>query len=66
MEITPAVKTILDKYATHGVGEFTLPAALEVAPLSAFGSVPEIAGRFGGTDKLLDAVDRLQEHLYAK
>jgi type I restriction enzyme, R subunit len=56
---------ILDKYAEHGVGEFTLPNVLEVPPISAFGSLSEIAGRFGGTDKLLDAVDRMQEYLYA-
>jgi type I restriction enzyme, R subunit len=56
---------ILDKYAEHGVGEFTLPNVLEVPPISALGSLSEIAGRFGGTDKLLAAVDKLQEYLYA-
>ncbi|HEV3436315.1 MAG TPA: type I restriction-modification enzyme R subunit C-terminal domain-containing protein [Gemmata sp.] len=56
---------ILEKYAEHGVGEFALPNVLEVPPISTFGTLAEIAGRFGGADKLMDAVDRLQEHLYA-
>src|SRR5207253_962511 len=56
---------ILDKYAEHGVGEFEMPNILQVPPLSGFGTPSEIAGRFGGTDKLLAAVDQLQEHLYA-
>lgn len=59
------LETILDKYAAHGVGEFALPNALMVAPLSDLGSVQDIADRFGGTDRLLDAVDRLQEHVYS-
>lgn len=56
---------ILDKYAEHGVSEFELPGVLEVPPISALGSLGEIAGRFGGAAKLLDAVGRLQRHLYA-
>ncbi|MDB5308911.1 MAG: box helicase [Gemmataceae bacterium] len=56
---------ILDKYAEHGVGEFALPSVLLVPPVSTFGTLPEIAWRFGGTDQLMDAVDRLQEYLYA-
>jgi len=56
---------ILDKYAEHGVGEFAMPNVLEVPPLSDFGSLNEIAGRFGGVAQLLAAVDQLQEYLYA-
>jgi type I restriction enzyme, R subunit len=56
---------ILEKYAEHGVGEFILPNVLEVPPISEFGSLSEIASRFGGTDKLLAAVEGLQECLYA-
>ncbi len=59
------LNAILDKYAEHGVGEFSLPNVLEVPPISSFGSLADIAGKFGGTDKLLAAVDLLQEHLYA-
>jgi len=59
------LNAILDKYAEHGVGEFSLPNVLEVPPISSFGSLADIAGKFGGTDKLLAAVDLLQEYLYA-
>jgi type I restriction enzyme R subunit len=59
------LNAILDKYAEHGVGEFTLPNVLEVPAISTFGTLAEIAGKFGGTDKLLAAVDQLQEFLYA-
>jgi type I restriction enzyme R subunit len=64
-EARAVLDAILDKYAEHGVGEFTMPNVLQVPPLSGFGTPSEIAGRFGGVDKLLAAVDRLQEHLYA-
>lgn len=56
---------ILDKYAEHGVGQFDLATVLQVKPLSDWGTLSEIAARFGGADKLLAAVDRLQELLYA-
>jgi type I restriction enzyme, R subunit len=56
---------ILDKYADHGTNEFTFPDVLEVLPISRHGNVIEIANKFGGTDRLLDAVRRLQELLYA-
>jgi type I restriction enzyme R subunit len=59
------LNAILDKYAENGIGQFNLEAVLQVKPLSDFGTVTEIAARFGGADKLLDAVDRLQELLYA-
>jgi type I restriction enzyme R subunit len=59
------LETILAKYAEHGVGEFTLPDVLQVPPLSDLGDLAAIASRFGGPDKLLAAVERLQEHLYA-
>jgi type I restriction enzyme R subunit len=64
-EARQVLETLLEKYATHGVGEFTLPSALEVPPLALMGSVSDIANRFGGVPQLLDAVDRLQNHLYA-
>jgi type I restriction enzyme, R subunit len=38
---------------------------LKVPPLSELGTPFEIANRFGGPDKLLAAIDRLQEFLYA-
>lgn len=57
---------ILDKYAEHGIGEFTMPNVLTVPPLTQFGTLNEIAGRFpGGAAGLMTAVDRMQEYLYA-
>jgi type I restriction enzyme R subunit len=56
---------ILDKYADHGITEFAMPNVLHVPPLSDLGTPAEIAGRFGGVNELLAAVDQLQEYLYA-
>jgi type I restriction enzyme R subunit len=56
---------LLDKYAEHGTSQFSVPDVLEVPPISAHGNLIEIGKRFGGTDKLLDAVGRLQQLLYA-
>ncbi len=56
---------LLDKYAEHGTGQFAVPEVLEVPPLSTHGNVVEIAGHFGGSDRLMAAVDRLQSLLHA-
>jgi len=65
----PEAKAILDelleKYAEHGVAQFELPDILKVPPISNHGNVIEIAGYFGGPEKLSDAVRRLQALLYA-
>lgn len=66
----PAARAVLDalltKYAEQGVSGFDMPAVFHVAPLNAYGTVTEIAGRFPkGVPDLMDAVNRLQEHLYA-
>lgn len=59
------LEEMLAKYAEHGASQFTVPDVLEVPPISTYGNVMEIAQRFGGADKLCDAVERLQEILYA-
>ena len=65
----PEAKTILnellEKYAEHGTSQFSVPDVLEVPPISTHGNVVEIANKFGGPDKLLEAVGRLQQLLYA-
>jgi type I restriction enzyme R subunit len=65
----PQARTILDelleKYAEHGVAQFNLPDILKVPPISNHGNVIEIAGYFGGPERLSDAVNRLQALLYA-
>jgi len=56
---------LLEKYASDGELQFTLPDVLKVRPISDHGNVAEIAQRFGGFDKLGDAVNKLQSLLYA-
>jgi type I restriction enzyme R subunit len=65
----PEAKTILDemliKYAEHGANQFTFPDVLEVPPISDHGNLVEIANKFGGADRLMNAVGQLQLLLYA-
>ena len=56
---------LLEKYAEHGTVQFVLPDVLEVPPLSGHGNVMEIAEKYGGSDKLVDAVHQLQTLHYA-
>jgi len=56
---------LLDKYTEHGTAQFVLPDVLEVPPLNAHGTIIDIAGLFGGEEKLVDAVSRLQTLLYS-
>jgi len=68
-EYAPEAKAILhellEKYAEHGTAQFVLPDGLEVPPLSGHGNVVEIAEKFGGSDRLVEAVHLLQTLLYA-
>jgi type I restriction enzyme R subunit len=56
---------LLEKYTAGGPDQLALPAALKVAPVSDFGNPSEIARRFGGPDRLREAVAELSERLYA-
>jgi type I restriction enzyme R subunit len=56
---------LLEKYATDGELQFTLPDVLKVPPISQRGNVNEIVGKFGGADQLRNAVNQLQSLLYA-
>ena len=58
------LSAILDQYAEHGEGEIALPDVLDVPPISEFGNIIEVAGRFGGTEQLRDAVGALHRRLY--
>ena len=49
----------------HGAAQFVLPGILKVPPLTGFGNPSEIARRFGGADKLRDAVNEMSGLLYA-
>jgi type I restriction enzyme, R subunit len=59
------LEALLEKYAEHGLAEFRIPDVLKLPPISERGNVTEIIGFFGGADALRDAVNELQEALYA-
>jgi type I restriction enzyme, R subunit len=63
-EARAIIDELLDKYAEYGTAQFT-PDVFEVPPISQHGNLKEIAAKFGGTDKLMEAFSRLQEYLYA-
>ena len=65
LEAREILNDLLEKYATDGELQFTLPDVLKVPPISQRGNVAEIAQRFGGFDQLGDAVKQLQALLYA-
>lgn len=56
---------LLEKYAEHGTTQFVIPDVLKVSPLSDFGNISEIANLFGGPTVLREAVEELQQLLYA-
>lgn len=64
-EAREILNDLLEKYATDGELQFTLPDVLKVPPISQHGNVAEIIGKFGGADQLRDAVNKLQSLLYA-
>ncbi|HWD40536.1 MAG TPA: type I restriction-modification enzyme R subunit C-terminal domain-containing protein [Fimbriimonas sp.] len=64
-EARAIIGELLDKYAEHGTAPFKIPEVFDVPPISRHGNLKEIAAKFGGTDKLVEAVTRLQEYLYA-
>lgn len=64
-EARAIIGELLEKYADHGTAQFTMPDVFEVPPISQHGNLKEIAEKFGGTDKLMEAFGKLQELLYA-
>ena len=56
---------LVDKYTDHGLDQLRLPDVLKVPPLSAHGNPSEIARIFGGAQQLREAVEELEELLYA-
>lgn len=59
------LEELLEKYSEHGTTQFEIPDVLKVPPISEHGNVMEIAGLFGGAERLRDAVNQLQTLLYA-
>jgi len=64
-EAKAILNELLEKYAEHGTAQFVLPDVLHVPPISERGNVMEIAGLFGGPERLREAVNQLQTLLYA-
>jgi type I restriction enzyme R subunit len=64
-EARAILNELLEKYAEHGAAQFVLPDVLELLPISRHGNVMEIARCFGGEERLVEAVRRLQSLLYA-
>lgn len=56
---------ILEKYAEHGLAQFKVPEILKVPPISDHGNVIEITEKFGGADRLREALAEMQSLLYA-
>ncbi|NLE95707.1 MAG: DEAD/DEAH box helicase family protein, partial [Dehalococcoidia bacterium] len=64
-EARQVLEELLEKYAVHGTAQFAIPEVLKVSPISGHGNIIEIAGLFGGAQRLRDAVNQLQNLLYA-
>jgi type I restriction enzyme, R subunit len=56
---------LLDKYADYGPTQLKIPDGLKVPPISQRGNISEIIKFFNGADRLKQAVDQLQDYLYA-
>ena len=56
---------LLDKYTDHGVAQLTDLHILELPDVPVHGTVIEIAGLFGGVEKLKEATCTLQSLIYA-
>lgn len=64
-EAAQVLDALLDRYSDVGATEFALPEVLKVAPIDHFGNVAEISERFGGAVAMRDAVEQLQQLIYA-
>jgi type I restriction enzyme R subunit len=64
-EAREVLNGLLEKYSDHGIDQLDDLHILDVPPFPDFGTPVEIAERFGGPEKLREAVERLQGLLYA-
>jgi type I restriction enzyme R subunit len=64
-EARQILNQILEKYAEHGVAQFKIPEILHVPPISDHGNVLEITAKFGGPDRLREALAEMQSLIYA-
>jgi type I restriction enzyme R subunit len=58
------LEILLDGYAQGGSQQLIMPASLKVKAVEKYGNVREIVAKFGGRDKLKEAVEQLQTLLY--
>ncbi len=65
LEARTILEELLQSYAEHGLAQFKLPDALQIAPISDHGNLLEIAAHFGGPELLKQALEQLQTLLYA-
>ena len=56
---------LLEKYIEHGTPQFKIPDILKIGPIARHGNVMEIASKFGGVERLREAVTKIQNLLYA-
>jgi type I restriction enzyme R subunit len=56
---------ILEKYTEHGMAQFKIPEILKVPPISDHGNVIEISKKFGGPERLREALADMLTLLYA-
>ncbi|HCF93934.1 MAG TPA: restriction endonuclease, partial [Verrucomicrobia bacterium] len=59
------LEALLDKYADEGVTHIEETQILNIAPFTEFGTPLEIIRNFGGLDQYLQAVQELEDALYA-
>ncbi len=56
---------ILEKYAEHGMAQFKIPEILKIPPIADHGNVLEITEKFGDPNRLREALEEMQNLLYA-
>ncbi|WP_196452443.1 EcoAI/FtnUII family type I restriction enzme subunit R [Planomonospora sp. ID82291] len=62
-EAREILELVLDKYVEHGPVELR-PKVLTLPPLRELGSPSELTARFGGSEQLRQALDRLGQYVY--
>lgn len=59
------INALLDKYADEGIEDIEDLSVLRVEPFNDFGTPSEIVQIFGGKDKYMQALEELEQELYA-
>ena len=59
------INALLDKYASHGIADLEQVGILQIDPFRSIGDIKKIMSAFGGKEKYLNAVKKLQDHIYS-